>query len=148
MRSLSAAPAINDQFFASSLSVGRATERIVIAPEDCWITFLHVRPNEQVVCGEALCDIAKVQALGRSSTDRLVAPDYGVVRPMKGAFPLFFSFVQKPVAVFVQKNTPLFIITREKTRREAGTIRGLTPRPTRVMWLRRQRLLKSYLRPR
>lgn len=135
-------------FFVDSiaLTVGRATERLVCAPADCLLTTLHVRANEQVGCGKTLCEVVQKDENGRPETISIVAPDWGIVKPVAGTKIFLPEQEKKPDAVFLRKGTPLCLITRERTGNDAGTIKGLTPRPTNVIARRRRRFLKMFLK--
>ncbi len=130
-----------DQFpLMAQESVGRSAMQIVYAEHDCWVTDLHVKPHQAVSCGKVLCEILSALEGGDLLEGHVVAPDHGVVKPVKGS-PLFPQALssKSSVVIFIEKGMPLFVIEREAAGHHAGTIRGLTPRPTRVMWLRAQR---------
>ncbi len=126
------------------VTVGQATERMVRAPADCLLTKLCVRPHEQVICGDVLCEVILKDAKGGHRIVEIIAPDWGIVKPIAGTR-IFLPEKQRKVdALFLRKDSPLLLITREKTGNDAGTIKGLTPRPTSVMHRRRLRYLMMY----
>lgn len=132
---------LRDQFpLMARASVGRSAMQVVYAEEDCWVTVLHVKPHQAVSCGKVLCEILSDLGNGEFEEGHIIAPDHGIVKPVKGStlFPQALDRTMSSV-IFIEKGMPLFVIERESAGYKAGTIKGLTPRPTRVMFLRRQR---------
>ena len=118
----------------------RVMERIVYAPKDFWLVGVLVRPEQEVVPGKILFEVMGQQEGG--CTEHITSKDYGVIKPILGGT-MFHETNGAQLDVYVKKGTPMYRISIRPYGNDAGTIRGLTPRPTNVIARRARRQLAN-----
>lgn len=96
--------------------------RVIRAEEDCWLRRVFVRPEQEVKKGDPLFSY-----VGQSGVEEVFySADIGVVHPMVRHF--FNNFDYEQEMVLVKQGSAMLRIAPNERSRQAGTVRGLTPR--------------------
>ena len=111
--------------------------QIVRAEEDGWLIRLHVEPDNEVQPGDALYDIVREDDGGLVKT--VTSLQFGTVKAYDEIS--IFPANDGSAPIHLKRGAPMFMIQEHDGGWQAGTIRGLTPRPTRVIAKRRARQL-------